>query len=183
MKRTSLITTTALLASLAAVPALALDVNAGGNASSDVKVQAGGSGANAGAGMNTDAEIGTGTSASDGSATTTTDSGITASTSSDANFGLLMSSLKSNVDTAAEVKAMTDVSNVKVVKVGDLAKGNNEVAVNNAISKNAEATTELQTAIEANSALKSELDQQSVDVSSIIAADVGADGQLTVFVQ
>lgn len=183
MKRTSLITTTALLASLAAAPALAVDVNAGGNASTDVEVQAGSDGANAGTGVNTDAQIGAGTTASDGSAAATTDSGITASTSSDANFGLLMSSLNGNVDTAAEIQAMTDVSNVNVVKVSDLAQGNNQVAVNNAISKNAEATTELQTAIEANSALKAELDQQSVDVSSIVAADVGADGQLTVFVQ
>ena len=93
--------------------------------------------------MNTDTQIGAGTSASDGSAAATTDSGTTASTSSDANFGLLMSSLNANVDTAAEVQAMTDVSDVNVVKVSDLAKGNNQVAVNNAISKNAEATTEL----------------------------------------
>lgn len=183
MKRTSLITTTALLASLAAAPALALDANVGANASSDVGAQVDSGGVNAGADMNTDAQIGAGTSASDGSAAATTDAGITASTSSDPNFGMLISSLNASANTAAEVQAMTDVSSVSVVKIDDLQKGNNQAAVSNAISKNAEATAELQAAIEANSALKAELEEQSVEVSSVVAAHVGTGGQLTVFVQ
>lgn len=183
MKRTSLITTTAILASLAAAPALALDANVGANANSDVGAQVDSSGVNAGAGMNTDAQIGAGTSAADGSASATTDAGITASTSSDPNFGMLISSLNANANTATQVEAMTDVSSVSVVKISDLEQGNNQAAVSNAIAKNAEATAELQSAIEANSALKAELEQQSVDVSSVVAANVGAGGQLTVFVQ
>ncbi len=52
-----------------------------------------------------------------------------------------------------------------------------------ALSENKEQVTALQTAVEANAALKAELDKQKVEASSIVAAKMEADGSMTVFVQ
>ncbi|WP_457935449.1 hypothetical protein [Mesorhizobium sp. 10J20-29] len=180
MKRTSLITTTALIAGLMSAPAFALDVNAGGNV--DAGAQVGGAGANIDAGANVDGGANAGAGAGTG-AKFNTDLGTTASTSSDANFGMLISSLNASAKTAADIKAMTDVSEVTVVMVSDLEAGANAAAIGNAMSKNAEARADLQAAIEANTDLKAELENQSVDVSSVVAANIGAGGSLTVFVQ
>lgn len=174
MKRTSLITTTALVVGLMAAPAFAVDLNAGGNVNAGA--QAGGAGTNVDAGANAGAGANTGAQFS-------TDTGTTASTSADANFGMLISSLNTSAKTAAHIQSMTDVSQLSVVNVSELEAGANAAAVNNALSKNADARAELQAAIEANASLKAELEQRSVEVSSVVAANVGADGSLTVFIQ
>jgi hypothetical protein len=67
--------------------------------------------------------------------------------------------------------------------VSDLAKGNNMEAFDNAVSKNQADITSLQTAVGANTALKAKLDAQSVATSDIVAANVEADGSVTVYVK
>ena len=118
-----------------------------------------------------------------GTKATTTDTSITGSTDTKANFGTVMSSIKSGKTNVSAISGMTTVSKVNVVRIGDLAKGNNMQALDKAITDNQSDITGLQTAIGANSVLKAKLDAESIQASSIVAADVEADGSVTVYVK
>jgi hypothetical protein len=54
-------------------------------------------------------------------------------------------------------------------------------AFTNAEAANQDATAQLQAAIEANSAFKAQLEQNNIQVTSIVAADVAADGALVLY--
>jgi hypothetical protein len=112
-----------------------------------------------------------------------TDTGTTASTGGDDNFGSVISAIQAGKTNIGAIEGLTSVSNVKVVKVSELAKGNNMEALDNGVSKNQADITSLQTAVGANPALKAKLDAQSVMASDIVAANVEADGSVTVYVK
>jgi hypothetical protein len=113
----------------------------------------------------------------------TPDAGTTGSVSSDADFGDVISSIQAGKSNTDQLGTLTDVSKVKVVRVGELATGENATALENALSENKEQVAELQTAVEANAALKAELEKQQVQPSSVVATKTEADGSITVFVQ
>jgi hypothetical protein len=123
------------------------------------------------------------------SATTTTgtavetDASTTASTDAKANFGSVMSSIKAGKTNVSAISGMSTVSKVNIIRVGDLAKGNNMQALDKAIMDNEADITSLQTAIGANTALKAKLDAELVQASSVVAANVEADGSVTVYVK
>jgi hypothetical protein len=119
----------------------------------------------------------------DQGAQTQTDTNTTASTNADANFGSVISAIQAGKSSATSIQGLTTVSNVKVVKVSDLAKGNSMEAFDNAVSKNQADITNLQTAIGANAALKAKLNEQSITAADIVAANVEADGSVTVYVK
>ena len=112
-----------------------------------------------------------------------TDASTTASTDAKANFGTVMSSIKAGKTNVNAISALTTVSNVNVIRIGDLAKGNNMQALDKAIADNQADITGLQTVIGANTALKAKLDAESIQASSVVAADVEADGSVTVYVK
>jgi hypothetical protein len=112
-----------------------------------------------------------------------TDAGTTASTDAKANFGTVMSSIKAGKTNVSAISGMTNVSKVNIIRIGDLAKGNNMQAVEKAITDNQADIAGLQTAIGANTALKAKLDAQSIQASSVVAANVEADGSVTVYVK
>ena len=114
---------------------------------------------------------------------TQTDTSTTASTGTKANFGTVMSSIKAGKTNVGAITGLTAVSKVNVVKVSDLAKGNNMQALDKAITDNQADITGLQTAISGNTALKAKLDAEQVQASSVVAADVEADGSVTVYVK
>lgn len=186
MKRTIVLTTAALLASASlAVPAYALDVGVGGQAGVGAQVGGGGSdssgiGGNVGVGANVGAQAQTDSGSFDDDSI---DSGTTASTNSDANFGSVISAIRSGKSNAAAIEGMSEVSSVTVVNVDDLAQGNNTQALENAVSDNEGEIADLQAAIEANADVMAELEGQSLDHSDVVAANVGADGALTVYVR
>ncbi len=62
-------------------------------------------------------------------AETQTDTSTTASTGTKANFGTVMSSIKAGKTNVGAITGLTAVGKVNVVKVGDLAKGNNMQAL------------------------------------------------------
>ena len=71
---------------------------------------------------------------------------------------------------------------MNVVKVNDLAKGENMTALDQAVTKNEADITSLRTAMTTNTAVNTALTDAKVDVSTVVAADVGSgDGELTVF--
>ena len=183
MKRTILLTTAAIMAASLAAPAFALDVGAGANVGGSVGANVGGNsdsvcsggsgssgGINVGGNANAGAQVGT-------------DSGTTASTNSDANLALVISAIGSGDDNATAIQGMTDVSSVTVIDAGDLAQGDDEQALENAMSENEDGISGLRAAIDANADLKAEIVRQSPDSTDVVAVDVGADGALTVFVE
>jgi len=112
-----------------------------------------------------------------------TDTSTTASTGAKANFGTVMSSIKAGKTNVSAITGLTTVSKVNVVKVSDLAKGNNMQALDKAITDNQADITGLQTAINGNTALKAKLDAEQIQASSVVAADIAADGSVTVYVK
>ncbi|TYR33099.1 hypothetical protein FY036_08550 [Mesorhizobium microcysteis] len=107
------------------------------------------------------------------------DTGTTAAI--DADFGTALSAL-TNSSGNAEAIAMSDGANVRVVSVSDL-EGHDATALDEAITQHEDGVEALRTSVEANAALKQELQTQGVDVSSIVAAQVEADGEVTVYVR
>lgn len=112
-----------------------------------------------------------------------TDTTTTASTDAKANFGTVMSSIKAGKTNVDAIGSLTTVSEVNVVRVDDLAKGNNMQALDRAITDNQADITSLQTAISGNTALKAKLDAASIDASGVVAANIEADGSVTVYVK
>ena len=102
---------------------------------------------------------------------------------SNANFGQVISSIQASKTEASEIQALTAVKNVNVVKVSDLAKGENMTALDQAVTKNEGDITSLRTAMTANTAVNTALTDAKVDVSTVVAADISGDGELTVFVR
>lgn len=126
------------------------------------------------------------TGAESGAAGTTTiapDAGTTGSVSADVNFDDVISSIRNAKSDAEQIGTLTEASSVKVVRVSDLATGENATALETALSENKEQVTELQAAVEANAALKAELEKQQIQASSVVATKTEADGSITVFVQ
>ena len=98
-----------------------------------------------------------------------------------ANFGQVISSIQASKTETSEIQSLTEVKSVNVVKVGDIAKGENMTALDNAVTKNDADITSLRTAMTSNAAVNTALTNASVDVSAVVAADVGTDGVLTVY--
>ncbi len=154
MKRILGLTTAALLgASMFAAPAMAIDLNAGASG-----------GANVEAGADTTMpDIDTGTTAAVGA---TFDSAVTA--------------IDGNAATTQSISTMTEVRDVKIVKISEL-EGHDAATVEQAVAANQAGIDELQAAVSANAALSQELETQGIDSSSVLAAQVEADGAVTVF--
>jgi citrate lyase beta subunit len=109
-----------------------------------------------------------------------TDATTTGSVSSE-NFGTLISTLQAG-------KGLTDVSsisadaNVTIVFVSKVEGGGDLKALDNALSKNADATSTLRTSLSANAALKAKLDAEKIKIEDVVAVTTAADGKVTVYV-
>jgi hypothetical protein len=112
-------------------------------------------------------------------ATTTTDPMTTGSIG---NYGSLISSLQAGK--MADLSTFTDTATVNCVKVSTL-KGDasaDATALDNALSKNATAVTDLKTSINTNAAFKAKLDAATCPVDDVVAVTTEADGSFTVYI-
>ena len=100
---------------------------------------------------------------------------------SNANFGQVISSIQASKTGATQIQGITEVKTVNVVKVADVAKGENMTALDKAVTKNEADITSLRSALTANTTVNTALTQANVDVAAVVAADVGSDGVLTVY--
>jgi hypothetical protein len=100
---------------------------------------------------------------------------------SNANFGQVISSIQASKTGATQIQGITEVKSVNVVKVNDLAKGENMTALDNAVTKNEADITSLRSAMTTNTTVNTALTNANVDVAAVVAADVGSDGVLTVY--
>jgi hypothetical protein len=101
----------------------------------------------------------------------------------DPNFGQVMSSIQAVKTSPTQIQGLKTVKSVNVVKVNDLAKGENMKALDEAVTKNQSDITSLRTAMTSNTAVKTALTNANVDVSKVVATEIGSDGILTVYVR
>jgi hypothetical protein len=101
------------------------------------------------------------------------------------SFGSLMSAINSASANNNKLKAMTDISasNVQLVNVDDVAKGNNTEALTNALKKNDADLTALRTTLGTNTALSGVLTANATPLTAadVVAADVSPDGKVVVY--
>ena len=118
----------------------------------------------------------------DAGATTTmpdVDTGTTAAIGG--NFESALTAIGAGSSNAQAIGTLSEVDTVKVVSVSDL-EGHDKAALDQAVSQNSDSVDELRTSIGANAALSEELRSQGVDTSAVVAAQIEADGQVTVYV-
>ncbi|WP_265518105.1 hypothetical protein [Nitratireductor luteus] len=168
MKRILALTIAPLLVSVAFAGTAAaggskIKTNSGTSAQIDTEMDAG-------AGTDTGADVGV-------------DTGVTASTGTEANFGSVISAIQASGTAAADVQAVTDASNIEIIRVGDLAQGESMNALDNALSQNQEDVEALRDAVEANSTVAAKLEEEQVQVENVVAAETSADGNLVVYVR
>jgi hypothetical protein len=162
MKRILGLTAAALLgASAMAAPALAQTVDVQPEVNAE-----GGLGAGSGSGP-------------DGASTMDLDTGTTAAIG--ASPDLAISAIGGSSAAAAALGTMTEVETVNVVRVSEFGSEDAQ-AVEDAATANQAGIDELRAAIQANAALSQQLQAEGVDSASVVGADVGAGGELTVYV-
>ncbi|NGO55128.1 hypothetical protein [Allomesorhizobium camelthorni] len=93
----------------------------------------------------------------------------------------VIEAVKANDTTASQIGTITAVGEVKVVKISEL--GGSATELQTTLTENQDDLTKLRSAVEANPALKAELDKQQVEVASVVATEIEADGAVTVYVQ
>jgi hypothetical protein len=112
----------------------------------------------------------------------TPDPGATASTTTaPPTMADVIAAVEGNDTSAKQIGTITAVGEVKVVKISEI--GGSATELQTAVSENQEDVAKLRSAVEANPALKAELDKQQVEASSIVATAIQADGAVTVYVQ
>jgi hypothetical protein len=100
-----------------------------------------------------------------------------------ANLGPVISSVQTSKVKASSIQSLTEVKGVTVVKVADLAKGENMTALDNAVTKNDADIVALRAAMTSNTAVDTALRGAGVDVQTVVAADISGDSKLTVYVR
>lgn len=165
MKRILGLTTAALLgASILAAPAMAIELDAGTSGSSGIETTID---------AQSDLDSGANTTMPD------VDGGTTAAIG--ATFEGALTAIDGNAATTQSISTMTEVRDVRIISISDL-EGHDAGTVEQAVTGNQAGIDELRAAIDANAALSQELQTQGVDSSGVVAAQVGADGAVTMFV-
>lgn len=108
------------------------------------------------------------------------DTGTTAAIGAD--FNTALTAIEGNSASAAALGSISDVERVNVVQLSTL-EGHNSTALDEALASNEAGVEELKSSIQANSAMSSELATQGVNADDIVAAQVAADGEITVYVR
>jgi hypothetical protein len=185
MKRILAISAAALLSgSLFAAPALA-QVSVDTGTGVDVGIGASGDSGSGSADGSVSGTIGTDTQIKTNNMGAAADTDANLDTSTTAAIGGSWDGLMSAMgDTGASgaISSMSNVSTVNVVKIGDLADADTD-ALAKAKTDNQASIDELQSSLEANASVKAALDAKGVDASDVVAANVAADGSLTVYVE
>ena len=102
-----------------------------------------------------------------------------------ANFGNLISALNNIAVEITELNALNNlkITDVRVVNVEDVLKGNNVEALNNALNRNKVEIVKLTDTLNNNTVLTDFLKNNNIAVSRVIAIDVLSGGGVTLFVQ
>lgn len=101
-----------------------------------------------------------------------------------ANFGNLISALNNIAVEVTELSALNNltIKDVRIVNIGDVLKGNNVEAFNNALNRNNVEVVKLTNVLNNNTVLTDFLKNNNIAVSRVVAIDV-LSGGVTLFVQ
>ena len=115
--------------------------------------------------------------------TSNPDAGIDAGTTAaiGPSFDNALSAIEAGATNTAALGAVGEVETVNVVHIETL-DGHDAAAVEQAVSQNDAEVEELRSTIAGNPALNEQLQAQGVDTSSVVAAEVDAGGEVTVYV-
>jgi hypothetical protein len=102
-----------------------------------------------------------------------------ASASAD-NYGSLISALQTGAST--DLTTINDSTAITFVTVSSVKAEGDAQALDNAISKNAEASAKLHADVAANAALSSKLTAAGFNADQVLAIVAAADGSLTVYI-
>ena len=106
----------------------------------------------------------------------------TAATGDADDFGTVISAIQASGDTAQKVRNLGDVSNLRVVRVSEIANTDSVQALENALRQNREAVEELRSAVKENAALSQRLQQEDVQADEVVTA-TETGGQFVVYVR
>ena len=112
------------------------------------------------------------------------ESGTTGSISRDSRddaMNTLLSAISDAHSSATALGAMRKISAVRVVRVHDIAKGDDARTVASAMKDNRKDRDALQSAIRSNATLAKRLAAKGTKPAQVVAAKIEADGSVTVF--
>jgi hypothetical protein len=109
------------------------------------------------------------------------DRDTTGSISRDEAMNTLLSAIADAHSSATALSAMRKVAKLRVVRVRDIARGDDARTIANAVKDNAQDRKALQSAVRSNPALSARLKEKKADPAQIVAATIEADGSVTVF--
>lgn len=92
-----------------------------------------------------------------------------------------LAAIGNNEANAQSISSMTTVDTVNVVRIGDL-EGSDPALIEQTVTQNAEGVEALRNSIAANPALSQQLETQGVGTASVIGAELGAAGEVTLYV-
>ncbi len=141
--------------------AQATGIDAGGSANVGV-----------GAGPDTGAEVGAGVGATG-----------SIGAAGDANLGGVVSAINSGRLGTAELRGVTEVSSVNVIRIDELPGGAEQQAIEQALDRHQAEVDDLRAEFDARAELQSALEAEGVSSDDVVAAQVNADGTVTVFVR
>ena len=100
-----------------------------------------------------------------------------------ASFDQVMTSVKASKMGAEKIQGLTAVKSVNVVKISDIAQGQDMSQFDAAVTQNTADITALQTALTAKPEISKALTDANVQPTQVVAADVAMDGIVTVYVR
>lgn len=96
------------------------------------------------------------------------------------NFGRVISSLRTGAD-LSELSGLSGDLDVTVIDIDTLIRGNNRVALDNALQDVNEE--ELRQTLEGNDVVTAALEEENVNIDTVVFADVNEDGDLVVITE
>ena len=110
-----------------------------------------------------------------------TDAGTTAATGA-TDFGTVISAIQSSRELSQQIKNLNDVSDVRIIRVSDIANEDSAAALDNALRQKREDVEALRSAIQEKDQLSEQLQQDDVQADDVLAA-VDTGGQLVVYIR
>ncbi|WP_028032826.1 hypothetical protein [Chelativorans sp. J32] len=106
----------------------------------------------------------------------------TAGVGAAADFGTVISAIQNSGEIARQIRTLGDVSNLRIVRVSDIANAASAPALENAIRQNLRQVEELRSAMKENTILFEHLQQEGIQADDAVAA-TETGGQLVVYIR
>lgn len=110
------------------------------------------------------------------------DGGTTSAIDGGSSFDGALGAMSGNAASATAIGGMANADNVEIVWIDQL-DGYDGAAIDERMAADAQASTDLQAAVAANADLAQALEAEGVEASQVVAAEMAADGGVTLYVR